>query len=57
MTRSRRRYLNKIKGNKIKRCSCDVCCNPRHSKLGKKKDRLTLQERKANIEMMEGLNR
>lgn len=29
-----------------KRCSCEMCRNPRHNKIGTGKDRLTIQERK-----------
>lgn len=35
----------KIKNHR-KACSCDMCCNPRHSKHNKGLNRLTLQERK-----------
>ena len=31
-------------------CSCPMCCNPRRSKLCKGKDKLTIQERKQNLE-------
>lgn len=37
-----------IEANHGKRCSCDMCCNPRHSGFHKGTGRLTLQERKAN---------
>lgn len=37
-----------IKANHGKTCSCDMCCNPRHSGFNKGTGRLTLQERKAN---------
>lgn len=37
-----------IEANHGKRCSCDMCCNPRHSNFHKGTGRLTLQERKAN---------
>jgi hypothetical protein len=37
-----------IEANHGKRCSCDMCCNPRHSRFHKGAGRLTLQERKAN---------
>ena len=29
-----------------KSCSCDMCCNPRHSKFTKGDEKLTMQERK-----------
>ena len=32
--------------NNLKKCSCSMCCNPRHSDLYKGLDRLTLRERK-----------
>lgn len=38
----------KVRDN-AKKCSCDMCCNPRHSFLSKNKEKLTLQERK-NLE-------
>jgi len=38
----------RIQANHGKTCSCDMCCNPRHSKFHKGTGRLTLQERKAN---------
>lgn len=38
----------KIEANHGKRCSCHMCCNPRHSGFNKGPGRLTLQERKAN---------
>ena len=28
-------------------CSCNMCCNPRHSSLTPKKERPTIQERRA----------
>ena len=31
-------------------CSCPMCCNPRHSKLLKHKDKLTQQEQKIQIQ-------
>lgn len=34
-------------GDHIKNCSCDMCCNPRHSDLTKGRERLTMQERRA----------
>lgn len=37
-----------IEANHGKRCSCDMCCNPRHSRFNKGTGRLTLQERKAD---------
>lgn len=37
-----------IEANHGKRCSCDMCCNPRHSGFYKGTGRLTIQERKAN---------
>jgi len=37
-----------IEANHGKTCSCDMCCNPRHSNFNKGTGRLTLQERKAN---------
>lgn len=33
--------------NNLKVCSCEICCNPRHSRWSKGKLRLTMQERKA----------
>ena len=32
----------------LKMCSCDVCCNPRHSGYSKGQIKLTMQERRAN---------
>lgn len=37
-----------IEANHGKRCSCHMCCNPRHSGFNKGTGRLTLQERKAH---------
>lgn len=34
--------------NNLKACSCDICCNPRHSIWNKGKSRLTIQELKAS---------
>lgn len=36
-----------IEANHGKLCSCQMCCNPRHSNWAKS-ERLTIQERKAN---------
>ena len=38
------------------RCSGPCCCNPRHTKWLPKKERITLQERKADISFKEQIN-
>ena len=38
----------KIAANHGKRCSCEMCCNPRHSSFSNGQTRLTIQERKQN---------
>lgn len=40
--------IARIEANHGKRCSCHMCCNPRHSGFNKGTGRLTLQERKAH---------
>ena len=40
----------------LKACSCDMCCNPRHSEHGTMKDRLTIQERKSDIDFNEQID-
>jgi hypothetical protein len=44
-----------IQANHGKRCSCDMCCNPRHSNYTKGPKRLTLQERKADEKLHDEL--
>ncbi len=34
-------------------CSCDICRNPRHRTHSSQKDKLTIQERKANEDLKE----
>jgi len=37
-------------------CSCEMCGNPRYSKLYKADEKLTRQEQKANVDMQDELN-
>jgi len=39
--------------NHLKNCSCNMCCNPRRSKLFKGKDKLTIQEKLAEMDEKE----
>ena len=32
-------------------CSCEMCGNPRHNEFGSKKDKLSIQERRANEDL------
>lgn len=41
--------------NHLKKCSCDMCCNPRHSRYNKGKFQLTLQERRIILNEKEQL--
>lgn len=39
------KIAHRIRDNR-KACSCNMCCNPRHSKLTRGHKKLTIQERK-----------
>ena len=43
-----RRYRATRCVNHVKACSCQMCCNPRHSNWSSAEERYTMQERKAN---------
>ena len=52
MSRTIRKSLNletgKLEKTRDNKPRCQCCCNPRHSAHGNKKEKLTIQERRAN---------